>query len=175
MRTGFASPYFLHKIAELEQALFIPESKALIAIQTQVIEKVYFDPYGDLWFVVNRRVQDMSGFDRQFPAKLGFLKKGRGLFIEVTGKVIITNDPEDLNHISWIPSGIIRAVRQEELILLSVSIEHAEVHELNVSNPFRRIWNALVVSNDWIFIRFREWKIWLKNRVIRNGLDILSH
>ena len=91
--------FFREKIQELRSALFFNTSNAVLKLPPCIISTLKVDEAGQVWFFVNRPGQYLHEFDKEFPAKLNFFRKGKRFFLNLTGKAFIISDPEELNEL----------------------------------------------------------------------------
>ena len=70
-------PFIREKIQELRSALFFSQSSSLLRMTTTIISIVKVDEVGQIWFYVPRPRQALHEFDREFPARLEFFRKGK--------------------------------------------------------------------------------------------------
>ncbi|HVU83317.1 MAG TPA: hypothetical protein VHC50_00660, partial [Puia sp.] len=108
------------KLRELENALFFSTSDAVLKMPTCVVRILDIDELGQLWFVVPQPMQFIYTFERVFPARLDFFRKGRDYYMKILGKAFIVNDPEEINGISGISEFIKHRARKNELVILKV-------------------------------------------------------
>jgi general stress protein 26 len=92
-------PLLRKKIQELKNALFFSENNAVLRMATTIVSIVKVDELGQLWFFVPRPTQALQEFDREFPVRLEFFRKGKGFFLHIKGKAYIVDDPEEVNSL----------------------------------------------------------------------------
>src|SRR5579872_6692679 len=92
-------PFLQKKIQELKNALFFSQNSSLLRMATTIVTILKVDELGQLWFFVPRPQQALHEFDREFPVKLEFFRKGTGYYLHITGKAYIVNDPEEVNSL----------------------------------------------------------------------------
>src|ERR1700704_3579796 len=73
------------KIKELENALFMSESNALIGLPTHIVRVTEVDEEGNIWFIIPKPTQVVESFSKEMPAKLDFFKKGKEFFLKISG------------------------------------------------------------------------------------------
>ena len=117
------------KVRDLENALFFSMSDAVLKIPTCVIKVLETDELGQIWFVVPKPSQFIHAFDKIFPVKLDFFKKGRDYYLKIFGKAFLVNDPEEINSIECINETTKQQARKSETVLIRVQITHAEYVE----------------------------------------------
>src|SRR5450432_1104815 len=72
-------------IKELENALFISESNALITLPTHIVRSSEVDEEGNIWFIIPRPTQTVESFSKEMSAKLDFFKKGKDFYLKIAG------------------------------------------------------------------------------------------
>jgi len=73
------------RITELENALFMSESNALVSLPTHIVRVTEVDEEGNVWFIIPRPTQVIESFSKEMPAKLDFFKKGKEFFLKISG------------------------------------------------------------------------------------------
>jgi general stress protein 26 len=73
------------KIKELENALFMSESNALVSLPTHIVRVSEVDEEGNIWFIIPKPTQVIESFSKEMPAKLDFFKKGSSFFLKRSG------------------------------------------------------------------------------------------
>ena len=121
--------FIQEKVIELENALFFSVSDSILKIPACVVKISQVDEFGQLWFAIPKPPQFIYEFDRTFPAKLDFFKKGRDFYLKVYGKAFIVTDPEEINSIEMIDEGLKSRTRSNEVILLKVKISQVDYSE----------------------------------------------
>ncbi len=132
------------KVRDLENALFFSMSDAVLKIPTCVIKVLGTDELGQLWFIVPRPSQLIQAFDKVFPVKLDFFRKGRDYYLKILGKAFLVNDPEEINTIECLNESTKEQARQNESILIRVQMSHIDYVEktpakANSKNLFRQV------------------------------------
>ncbi len=117
------------KLQELQNALFFPISDSVLKMPVCVITVITVDEIGQIWFAVSRPAQQIHEFDREFPARMDFFKKGKEFYLKILGKAYIVTDPEEVNSAFSIPAEIKEKAMSNELALLKVKITHADYFE----------------------------------------------
>jgi general stress protein 26 len=77
--------FLKEKIKELENALFMSESNALISLPTHIVRISEVDEEGNIWFIIPKPTQVIESFSKEMPAKLDFFKKGKDFFLKISG------------------------------------------------------------------------------------------
>ena len=92
-------PFLQEKIQELKNALFFSQNCSVLRMATTIVSILKVDELGQLWFFVPRPRQALHEFDREFPVRLEFFRKGKGFYLHITGKAYIVDDPEEVNSL----------------------------------------------------------------------------
>jgi hypothetical protein len=114
------------KIQELKHAIFFSQNTSLLRLATTIITLSKMDEMGQMWFFVPRPQQALQEFDREFPVRLEFFKKGRQFFLHVLGKAFIVTDPEEMNGLVH---DDIREQAADHLVLIKVRMLKADYFE----------------------------------------------
>ncbi|MEO6961357.1 MAG: pyridoxamine 5'-phosphate oxidase family protein [Puia sp.] len=117
------------KVRDLENALFFSTSDAVLKMPTRVVRVLRIDKLGHLWFVVPRPTQFIHAFEKEFPAKMDFFRKGKDYYLKVLGNAFIVSDPEDINWVEELSDNIKQSARKNELVILKVKITHVDYAE----------------------------------------------
>jgi general stress protein 26 len=139
--------FLREKIQDLENALFYNYSTSVLKLPVSIVRIRDVDEVGQVWFYINRPSQGLEHFEHEFPAQLQFYKKGRSHRMQVHGKAIIVDDPEQLNTL---PADIF-ANGQRNGVLVKVKIAKVDYYEpwdLKKTNWFTSIKNTVY---KWIY------------------------
>jgi hypothetical protein len=123
-------PFLQKKISELRSALFFSLGDSVLRMPTTIVTALKVDDVGQIWFLLNRPMQNIQEFDREFPARLEFCRKGKSFYLRILGKACLVNDPEELNGLVDVSEDI-RAKAMDQLVLVKVKIQGAEYMEKN--------------------------------------------
>ena len=118
--------FLQEKIQDLRSALFFSQNTSLLRISTTIVSILKTDEFGQVWFFVPRPSQALHEFDREFPARLQFFRKGRRFYLHITGKAYIVNDPEEINSLFYED---IRESASDHLVLIRVRMLKADYFE----------------------------------------------
>jgi general stress protein 26 len=129
------------KVRDLENALFFSMSDAVLKIPSCVVRILETDELGQLWFVIPRPSQFIHSFDKTFPVKMDFFRKGRDYYLKIFGKAFLVNDPEEINNVECVNENTKQQARKNESVLVKVKITRAEYVE---KAPVKRTAKALV-------------------------------
>lgn len=115
-------PFIEEKIRDLEYALFFSMNNSVLKIPACVVKVLETDEVGQLWFVIHRPSQFIYTFDKTFPVKLDFFRKGRDYFLKIYGKAFLINDPEEINIIECLNENIKQQARTNNTLIVKVKI-----------------------------------------------------
>jgi hypothetical protein len=128
--------FLQQKIQELRNALLFSQNTSLLRLATTVVSVIKVDEFGQMWFFVPQPKQVLQEFDREFPVKLEFFKKGKEFFLHVSGKAFIVSDPEEMNGL--VPEDI-REQTGNHLVLIRVKMLKADYFS-NASSSVHSGW-----------------------------------
>lgn len=74
---------------ELENALFMSESNALVSLPTHIVRVTEVDEAGNIWFIIPKPTQVVESFSKEMSARLDFFKKGKEFFLKISGVATI--------------------------------------------------------------------------------------
>ncbi|MFT3823071.1 MAG: hypothetical protein QM731_04090 [Chitinophagaceae bacterium] len=84
--------FMSQQIMALGSALFFTENDSLLKLPVHVINNVQVDEKQQIWFCIQRPVQELTEFDAELPARLEFFKKGMPYHIKVTGTASLVDN-----------------------------------------------------------------------------------
>src|SRR5260221_5467862 len=132
--------FLQEKIQDLENALFFSQNTALLRIATTIVTVLKVDELGQMWFFVPKPPQALHEFDREFPVRLEFFRKGRDFFLHVSGRAFIVTDPEEINGLVH---DDIRGLAGNHLVLIRVQMSKADYFETPAPSANARWWKDL--------------------------------
>lgn len=145
--------FLQEKIGEVRSALFFSQNNDIIKLPTSIITALRVDADGCVWFFINRPLQYLEAFEKEFPARLDFFRKDKNYSLEVSGKAFIINDNTEINTLVDLPVGITSAAMQH-LILVKIKIMNAkyfervtEKQDYNLTHLAKKLCNWLFVNN----------------------------
>jgi general stress protein 26 len=128
--SGYLSVAFIQeKVKDLENALFFSMSDSVLKIPSCLVKVLEADELGQLWFMIPKPTQFIHAFDRSFPVKLDFFRKGRDYYLKISGMAFLVNDPEEINSVECLCEQIKQQARQNESVIIKVKIGHADYVE----------------------------------------------
>ena len=132
--------FLQQKIQDLKNALFFSQNTSLLRIATTIVSVIKVDELGQMWFFVPRPQQALHEFDREFPVRLEFFRKGKEYFLHVSGKAFIVTDPEEINGLVHED---IRELTGSHLVLIRVKMLKADYFENANSSMHAGWWRDL--------------------------------
>lgn len=144
--------FLREKIQDLQNALFFSENTSLLRIGTSVVTVSKVDELGQMWFFIPRPQQAINEFDREFPVRLEFFRKGRDYFVHACGKAYIVTDPEEINGLVHDDIREIRELAGDHLVLIKVRMTRADYFDTSASGANTRWWRDLRNQlHFWLF------------------------
>ena len=141
--------FLREKILDLKKAIFISQHSSLLKMATTIISVENMDDLGQLWFFVPRPQQALHEFDREFPVRLEFFRKGKDYFLHASGKAYIVTDPEEINGLL---DEEIREKTDDHLVLIKVKMLKAEYFQSPAPHTQARWWRELRNQlHVWLF------------------------
>lgn len=144
--------FLKEKIQEIGSAIFFNQSESVLKLPTSIVETVKVDEFGLVWFYVQKPKQDLREFDKEFPVRLDFFRKGKNYFLQVEGKAWMVNDPEEINTLDILSAE--EKTKMKDMVLVKVKIHKAEYHETGAINrTAKSSWWQNAVSNVYAWFR----------------------
>ncbi len=109
--------FMRERISDIGSALFFSENNSVLKLPATVVTALEVDELGQIWFFLNRPTQSLQEFDRDFPARLDFYRKGKQYFLQVEGRAFIVSDPEQINQLAELPEDIRRKAMYEQVLV----------------------------------------------------------
>jgi len=142
-------PFLQQKIQELKNALFFSENNSVLRMATTIVSVLKVDELGQLWFFIPRPMQALHEFDREFPVRLEFFRKGKGFFLHITGKAFIVDDPEDVNCLLFED---LKEQVSPHMVLIKVKMSKADYFESTMRTSHSGWWRDLRTQlHAWLF------------------------
>lgn len=142
--------FLREKINRLGSAIFFNQSDAVLKLPTSIVRIMHVDEYGYIWFFVQKPPQQLTEFEKEFPVKLDFFRKGFDYSLQVIGNGYIVNDPEEL----FLVTTKIDEVKQfnpEKMALIKVKMTRADYFDNITGHKSSWLQNALNMIQSWIF------------------------
>jgi hypothetical protein len=121
--------FLSQKLTELETALFINQSDAVLKIPAAIIHLIKVDEAAQMWFLIPRPTQHLSEFERAFLSDVQFYQKGKHYFIRVIGNAHIVSDPEEINGLVEMKEEV-KKLALTSKVLVKVNIEKFNHYEM---------------------------------------------
>jgi hypothetical protein len=148
MKSPNCLAFLQDKIQEIGSALLYNESSSVLKFPSTIVSAIKVDDVANIWFVASRPEQCLQEFDQEFPSHLQCYRKGKGYYLQITGRARIINDPEEISELIDMPEDIkTRALK--DLVLIKVKIGSAKYYE----NPV----HLSPTSIKGLFSRFSNW------------------
>jgi hypothetical protein len=142
--------FLYKKIKNLSSAIFFNQSDAVLKLPTSIVRINHVDEYGYLWFFIQKPNQQLTEFEKEFPVKLDFFRKGLDYTLQVTGNGYLVSDPEEL-LIATTTNDEIRQFDPEKLILVKVKMTRADYYDNITGSKSSWLRNAINILQSWIF------------------------
>ncbi|MBA2747034.1 MAG: pyridoxamine 5'-phosphate oxidase family protein [Flavisolibacter sp.] len=117
--------FLQEKIKEIGSAIFFNLSDSVLKIPTSVVHTIRLDDFGYVWFYMQKPRQDIAAFEKEFPVKMDYFKKGSDFFLQVNGKAYVVSDPEEINTLELAE----QQTALYDMMLVKVKILKAEYYE----------------------------------------------
>jgi general stress protein 26 len=127
------------KINSLGTALFYSEQQSVLRLHTTVIHSLKVDELGRIWFFYNRPGQDIREYEKNFPARLNFFRKGINYSVQIIGCASIITDPEELNEFFEWATETDRSVAGK-MLLLKLQIQGVDCFEKPLAKQRESHW-----------------------------------
>jgi general stress protein 26 len=120
--------FLSEKVRELENALFMSESKTLVNLPTHIVRITEVDDEGNIWFIIPKPKQVIESFSKEMPAKLDFFKKGKEFFLKISGVATIVWSLKDMKCAKLIKqfSG---SFEKDNMVAVKVKVQASEYVE----------------------------------------------
>ena len=125
--------FLQERIQEIGSAIFFNLSDAVLKLPTSIVNTLKVDDLGFVWFYIQKPKQDLREFDKEFPVRLDFFRKGASYFLQVSGKAWIVTDPEEMNTLEETLPETVRQKPGESSVLVKVKIQRAEYHDTSIT------------------------------------------
>lgn len=142
--------FLKEKIKNLASAIFFNQSDAVLKLPTSIVRILHVDEYGYIWFFVQKPAQQLTEFEKEFPIRLDFFRKGLDYSLQLLGTGHIISDPEE----QLIITSNINEIKQfnpEKLILVKVKMTRADYFDNISGSKSSWLQNAINVLQSWIF------------------------
>ena len=141
MIRDLSTEFLTKKIKELENALFMSESNALVSLPTHIVNVSEVDEEGNIWFIIPKPTQVVESFSKEMPAKLDFFKKGKDFFLKVSGVASIAWSIKDMKC-PKLAEQFSGSFEKDNVVAVKVKVEYSEYAEKTPktsSNPLMQV------------------------------------
>src|SRR6476646_315843 len=142
--------FLREKVKNLQSAIFFNQSDAVLKLPTSIIRIFNVDEYGYIWFFMQKPPQQLNEFEKEFPVRLDFFRKGLAYSLQVIGNGYIVSDPEEI----FLITTNIEEVKQfnpNEMVLIKVKMTRADYFDNISGSKSSRLQNAISFLQSWIF------------------------
>jgi general stress protein 26 len=129
------------RIRHIGSAIFFNQSDSILKLPTSLVNTLHVDDYGYVWFLVKKPKQYIQEFEKGFPARMDFFKKGVDYFLQVSGKGSVVADPEEQQNFFEGQNEPLASL-PKDMVLVKVKILRAEYFETHAPLPSSP-WNAV--------------------------------
>jgi general stress protein 26 len=136
-------------IKELENALFMSESNALVNLPTHIVRITEVDEEGNIWFIIPRPTQVIESFSKEMPAKLDFFKKGKDFFLKISGVATIVWSALEMNE-SSLAMQFSGSFEKNNVVAVKVKVESTEYVEKTSKQSSNSILNVGSQVYNWL-------------------------
>jgi general stress protein 26 len=141
--------FLSEKIKELENALFMSESNALVNLPTHIVRTTEVDEEGNIWFIIPRPTQVIESFSKEMPAKLDFFKKGKEFFLKVSGVATIIWSDSEMKESSLL-NQFSGSFEKNNVVAVKVTVESTEYVEKTAKPSSNPILNVGSQVYNWL-------------------------
>jgi hypothetical protein len=126
MITNLPGKLLKRKLSELNSALFFAEGDSLFKLPNHLVTEMEINEDDEIRFVIPKPVQDIEAFDKEFPVRLEFFKKGIAYRLKVQGKGEIVEDSMEMKK--WLSTSEDRQekARNEQMIMIKVMVKYVD-------------------------------------------------
>ena len=142
--------FLREKIKNLVSAIFFNQSDAVLKLPTSIVRIINVDEYGYVWFFMQKPPQQLNEFEKEFPVKLDFFRKGLDYSLQVTGNGYIVNDPEEIFVITTNIDEV-KKFNPNEMVLIKVKMTRADYFDNITGSKASWLQNAISFLQSWIF------------------------
>ena len=75
--------FLKEKIQDINSAIFFNLSDAVLKLPTSIITTLKVDEFGYVWFFVERPKQQLNEFEKEFPARMDYFRKGKDYSLQI--------------------------------------------------------------------------------------------
>jgi general stress protein 26 len=138
--------FLSEKIKELENALFMSESKALVNLPTHIVRITEVDDEGNIWFIIPKPTQVVESFSKEMSARLDFFKKGKEFFLKISGVATIVWSAKDMKCAN-LKKQFSGSFEKDNMVAVKVKVESSEY----VEKTPKPSWNPIVNVGSQVY------------------------
>jgi len=143
--------HFLQKkIQDIGSAIFFNLSNAVLKLPTSIVTTLKVDEGGYIWFFIQRPKQQLNEFEKEFPVRMDFFRKGKDYSIQIMGKGWVVSDSEELAMSIDVPENV-KQKALSQLVLIKVKMHKADFYENITGQKSSWLQNALNTLQELIF------------------------
>ena len=120
--------FLREKIQEIKSAILFNLSDSVLKFPTTIVSTVKTDDFGYLYFFVRKPKQDIREFEKEFPVRLDYFKKGKECFLQIMGKAWVVTDPEEITSFISLNEDVANEF-SEDMVLVKVKMMKADYQE----------------------------------------------
>ena len=121
--------FLSQKLQDLETALFLNQSEAVLKIPAAIVHLIKVDEAAQIWFFIPRPTQQLNEFEKAFLSDVQFYRKGKNHFVRLTGKAHIVSDPEDVYSLVEMDDDVKNAALTSK-VLIRLQIDNFNYYEI---------------------------------------------
>jgi hypothetical protein len=150
MNTNLPGKLLKRKLSELSSALFFAEGDSLFKLPNHLVTEMELNDDGEIRFVIPKPAQNLEAFDKEFPVRLEFFKKGIAYRLKVQGKGEIVEDAAEIEK--WVAVSAARQekARNEQLIMIKVMVKYVD-YTGNINGSLTSRLKIASRLSDWLF------------------------
>jgi len=136
MNSNLPGKLLKRKLLELNSALFFAENDSLFKLPNHLVTEMELNEDGDeIRFAIPKPAQDLEAFDKEFPVRMEFFKKGIAYRLKIQGKGFISEDAAELEN--WLNASPTRLEKATEaMIMVKVVVKYVDYSgQINSSFP----------------------------------------
>ena len=135
MNSNLPGKLLKRKLSELNSALFFAENDSLFKLPNHLVTEMELNDDGDeIRFAIPKPAQDIEAFDKEFPVRMEYFKKGIAYRLKIQGKGFISEDATVLDN--WLAASPTRLEKKNEpMIMVKVVVKYVD-YTGNLSQSF---------------------------------------
>ena len=126
MNTNLPGKLLKRKLAELNSALFFAEGDSLFKLPNHLVNEMEINDDGEIRFVIPKPAQDIEAFDKEFPVRLEFFKKGIAYRLKLQGKGAIVEDSAEMEKWLAVSESRQEKAKNETMIMIKVMVKYVD-------------------------------------------------